>query len=230
MSGAAPSSGLEGAELLQLQPNWAGNAVVGTAFNVTLQCKSNYMPKLDMDGSAAHFHMVGGVRDLGDGNRVITYQFSYTPTRGDEGSTKTWHFHCGDDQYVEKRDIMTIVVRTKLCAYSVDAGETLSTMTRRYHLSTNWLNVWNANPMLLSDPDLDLEAGAQVRIGPVYSVKSGDTLQTIAGTHLSVPVLPISLSCPSLLSESWSTVSYSPPFVACLVEICMCCCKGRRGT
>jgi hypothetical protein len=174
--------------------------------------------------------MVGGVRDLGDGNRVITYQFSYTPTRGDEGSTKTWHFHCGDDQYVEKRDIMTIVVRTKLCAYSVDAGETLSTMTRRYHLSTNWLNVWNANPMLLSDPDLDLEAGAQVRIGPVYSVKSGDTLQTIAGTHLSVPVLPISLSCPSLLSESWSTVSYSPPFVACLVEICMCCCKGRRGT
>lgn len=167
--------------LLQIQPDWAGNAVVGTAFEVTMQCKSNYMPKLDMDGSAgAHFDMVGEVKDEGDGNRISTYKFSYTPMRGDEGSTKIWHFHCGDDQDVEERKVLTVAVKTKLCAYSVDAGETLSTMTRRYQLSTNWLNVWNANPMLLTDPDLDLEAGAQVRIGPVYSVKHGDTLQTVA--------------------------------------------------
>lgn len=181
--------------LLQIQPDWPGNAVVGTPFEVTMQCKSNYMPKLDMDGSAAHFDMVGAVENLGDGNRISTYKFSYTPQRGDEGSTKFWHFHCGDDQDVEARKILTVAVKTKLCAYSVDAGETLSTMTRRYQLSTNWLNVWNANPMLLTDPDLDLEAGAQVRIGPVYSVKLGDTLQTIAGTPLIVLCATSSSAC-----------------------------------
>ena len=186
--------------LLQIQPDWAGNAVVGTAFEVTMQCKSNYMPKLDMDGSAgAHFDMVGEVKDEGDGNRISTYKFSYTPMRGDEGSTKIWHFHCGDDQDVEERKVLTVAVKTKLCAYSVDAGETLSTMTRRYQLSTNWLNVWNANPMLLTDPDLDLEAGAQVRIGPVYSVKHGDTLQTVAGTLLLVPCAASSAACLLLL-------------------------------
>jgi len=160
-------------------PAWPGNAVVGTEFNITLQCKSNYMPKVDMDGSAARFELVE-TKDMGDGTRLRVYSFGYTPKRGDEGATKVWHFHCGDDQYVAPRLIRTVAVKTKLCSYTVDAGETLSTMTRRYQLSTNWLNVWNANPMLLTDPDLDLAAGSHVRIGPVYSVKNGDTLETIA--------------------------------------------------
>jgi len=159
---------------------WPGNAAVGTEFNVTLQCESNYQPRIDMDGGAARFSLLS-TQDTGDGKRVSTYSFGYTPVRGDEGSTKTWQFHCGDDQDVAERLIRTVVVKTKLCTYTVDTGETLSTMTRRYQLSTNWLNVWNANPMLITDPDLDLMAGAQLRIGPVYSVKPGDTLDTIAG-------------------------------------------------
>lgn len=160
---------------------WPGNAVVGTEFEVEFLCKSNYRPKIDMDGGAARFDWVR-TEEVGNGERVSTYSFRYTPVRGDEGSTKIWNFHCGDDQYVADRLIRTVAVKTKLCSYSVASGETLSTMTRRYQLSTNWLNIWNANPNLLTDPDLDLEAGAQLRIGPVYAVKAGDTLKTIAGT------------------------------------------------
>jgi len=160
---------------------WPGNAVVGTEFAVTLQCQSNYMPRVDMDpaGTAARFDLVT-TEEAGMGERIRTYEFGYTPVRGDEGSIKTWTFSCGDDQDVETRSVIKVAVKTKLCSYTVAEGETLSTMTRRYHLSTNWLNVWNANPMLLTDPDLDLAAGAHVRIGPVYAVKLGDTLATIA--------------------------------------------------
>ena len=159
---------------------WPGNAVVGTEFTVTFQCQSNYMPRVDMDPPGhARFDYIK-TEEAGMGERINTYEFGYTPVRGDEGSTKIWHFHCGDDQDVEVKSILKVAVKTKLCAYSVAQGETLSTMTRRYQLSTNWLNVWNANPMMLTDPDLDLDAGAQVRIGPVYAVKTGDTLATIA--------------------------------------------------
>jgi hypothetical protein len=183
---------------------WVGNAVVGTEFNLTLKCMSNYMPKIDMlQGEKTRLELLSteeaGVGNLG--RRVRTYVFGYTPRRGDEGSIKKWVFGCGDDQDVGQKLQRQIAVKTKLCSYSVEAGETLLTMTRRYQLNTNWLNVWNANPMMLSDPDLDLAAGAQVRIGPVYSVKSGDTLKTIAGTTLSSrsllaarPSLPLSLS------------------------------------
>jgi len=160
---------------------WPGNAVVGTEFTVKFQCQSNYMPRVDMDpaGAVARFDLLM-TEEAGEGERIRTYEFGYTPVRGDEGSIKTWTFSCGDDQDVETRSILKVAVKTKLCSYSVAEGETLSTMTRRYHLSTNWLNVWNANPMLLTDPDLDLDAGAHVRIGPVYAVKLGDTLATIA--------------------------------------------------
>ena len=167
---------------------WAGNAVVGSEFNQTFECKSNYRPRVDCRDSHDHAcSSAAGTRfewvkemDLGDGQRISTYVFGYTPRRGDEGSTKTWHFECGDDQDVGTRLQRTVHVKTKLCSYTVAAGETLSTMTRRYHLSTNWLNVWNANPILLTDPDLDLAAGASVRIGPVYMIKGGDTLATIS--------------------------------------------------
>ena len=161
---------------------WTGNAWVGTEFKVTLRCKSNYMPRIDMSptGGPAHF-ACESTEDLMDGNRIATYVFRFTPVRGDEGSLKDWEFHCGDDQDVNARLRRKVRVKTKLCSYSVAAGDTLSTMTRRYQLTANWLNVWNANPTLLTDPDLDLSAGSHVRIGPVYSIKGGDTLHTVAG-------------------------------------------------
>jgi len=186
---------------------WAGNAAVGTEFIVTLQCESNYVPKIDMEGDTARFEKVSTEEsDPQNVKRMSTYNFGYTPKRGDEGSTKIWRFHCGDNQNVQEsflteRLIRTVVVKTKLCAYSVDAGETLSTMTRRYQLSTNWLNVWNANPMLLTDPDLDLTAGAEVRIGPVYAVKPGDTLNTVAA-QFSTTIKKLLSVNPHLTSET----------------------------
>jgi spore germination protein YaaH len=72
-----------------------------------------------------------------------------------------------------------VQVRTRLCSYTAEHGETLATMTRRYQLSANWLNVWNANPMI-TDPDLHLSTDTVVKLGPTYMVKDGDTLSSIA--------------------------------------------------
>ena len=46
--------------------------------------------------------------------------------------------------------------------------------------STNWLNLWNANPAV-ADPDLALDPGAAVRLGPTYAARPGDSLASVAG-------------------------------------------------
>jgi len=159
-----------------------GDGVVGTRFVRELRCKSNYRPMIKLAGTGemrgASLDLVE-VKDLGMGWSEAAYHFAYTPMRGDEGSLKEWMFSCGDDQGVDHSLATTVRVRTRLCSYTASEGETLASMTRRYQLSTNWLNVWNANPAL-TDPDLHLTASTVVKLGPTYTVRAGDTLASIA--------------------------------------------------
>lgn len=180
---------------------WAGGAgmgegdgVVGTRFVRQLVCRSNYRPLVRLaspaegvgaSGSGAG-GMVGATLELtssqvlaGGGYSTSTFTFSYTPVRGDEGGVKSWVFSCGDDQMVDHTLTTEVRVRTRLCSYTAMEGETLQTMTRKYQLSTNWLNVWNANP-IITDPDLQLGTSTVIKLGPTYLVKPGDTLSSIA--------------------------------------------------
>jgi len=158
--------------------------VVGTTYSAMLTCQSNYEPRVQLAGGmesmGAEFELVG-VEDTDDGMHLATYRFQYLPQRGEEGATKSWSFTCGDNQGIMTTAPRTITLSTRLCIYTVQEHDTLQTITRRYHLSTNWLNVWNANPTMVLDPDLDIGAGKLIKVGPVYEVKAGDTLANVAG-------------------------------------------------
>lgn len=162
-------------------------AVVGSKLSMQVKCMSNYLPLVTVEGDGATgdtVHLVSmDERSPAqpDGFRVGTYEISWTAQRGDEGRVLDWRVRCGDDQMVEEGHIRDVRVRVRLCTYTVQDGDTLSTLARRYHLSTNWLNLWNANPGLISDPDLALVAGTPVKTGPVYKIKKGDSLASIAG-------------------------------------------------
>ena len=65
------------------------------------------------------------------------------------------------------------------CRYCAPAGATMRSLAEYYTRATGWLGLYNANPRI-SDPD-DVAAGQSVSLGPVYYVKPGDSLATIAG-------------------------------------------------
>mmetsp|Transcript_16039 Transcript_16039/g.32065 ORF Transcript_16039/g.32065 Transcript_16039/m.32065 type:complete len:599 (+) Transcript_16039:14-1810(+) len=157
------------------------HTVIGTEFVAHFECLSNYHPVVEMVGEmqgAIFEHM--SVETVGDGMMLGKWRFSYTPMRGEEGSSKGWSFTCGDSRGIAKTAPRSIMLNTRLCIYTVQEHDTLQSVTRRYHLSTNWLNVWNANPTMILDPDLDIGAGKQIKVGPVYESKRGDTLSNVA--------------------------------------------------
>jgi hypothetical protein len=90
----------------------------------------------------------------------------------------------------------------------------------RFYRDSGWVRLWNANPSLM-DPDLGrvprgsagpmsgtelLQPGAILQLGPVYRVKYGDTLTSIAGrstrihayTHTTPAVRMVEPACCSL--------------------------------
>jgi len=111
----------------------------------------------------------------------VVYNFRYMPVRGDEGHTFNWVFSCGDQDQILPPLTSTLSLKIELCAYTVVPMDTLTTLTRRYQLSTNWLNLWNANPTRVPDPDMNLAVGDIIKVGPVYHTMAGETLASIAG-------------------------------------------------
>jgi hypothetical protein len=75
----ASSVWVQPAASLFLDSKSPGNAVVGTRFSTTLQCQSNYNPLVQMDSDLAGGLTKSSVSYLGSGQRVATYNFSYTP-------------------------------------------------------------------------------------------------------------------------------------------------------
>ncbi len=78
--------------------------------------------------------------------------------------------------------------------------DTLQSITRRYHLDRNWRRLWNTNPEI-SNPFVALHDGHALNVGPIYRVRQGDTLGTIAGQHPSpLRGLGIWVCSPSMLA------------------------------
>jgi len=104
-----------------------GDGIVGTTFVRHLVCKSNYRPLVSFVPSSGGPGVTGGGRggDAGmmgatlrlhssmpvqGGNTISTFEFAYTPMRGDEGGVKSWTFSCGDDQMVDHSVVTTVTV------------------------------------------------------------------------------------------------------------------------
>ena len=75
----AVSTWVQPAASLVLDSQDPGNAVVGTKFSSTLQCRSNYNPLVQMEGLAEGSLLHGSTRYLGSGQWLATYNFSYVP-------------------------------------------------------------------------------------------------------------------------------------------------------
>ncbi len=65
------------------------------------------------------------------------------------------------------------------CQYCVPRGATLRSIARHYLRNADWLRLYNANPLIPNPGGLIAEQ--RVHLGPVYTVRPGDTLLAIAG-------------------------------------------------
>jgi hypothetical protein len=104
-----------------------GDGIVGTTFARHLVCKSNYRPLVSFVPASGGPGVAGGGRGgeagmmgatlrlhssmpVQGGNTISTFEFAYTPMRGDEGGVKSWTFSCGDDQMVDHSVVTTVTV------------------------------------------------------------------------------------------------------------------------
>ncbi|EKX35822.1 hypothetical protein GUITHDRAFT_146179 [Guillardia theta CCMP2712] len=162
-------------------PSTVQRAFVGTEYSMHVMCYSNYVPRVDVQGPLRGNITLVNSTTYQNGEKEVTYLFKYFPLRGDEGHTFNWVFSCGDSKRIVPPLTSTLSLKIELCAYTVVPMDTLTTLTRRYQLSTNWLNLWNANPTRVPDPDMNLAVGDIIKVGPVYHTMAGETLASIAG-------------------------------------------------
>mmetsp|Transcript_41825 Transcript_41825/g.35147 ORF Transcript_41825/g.35147 Transcript_41825/m.35147 type:complete len:382 (+) Transcript_41825:1-1146(+) len=85
-----------------------------------------------------------------------------------------------------------VVVEVPKCKYCVQTGDTLHYINKRYHLNSNWLQLWNANgieeivPHPLSvattynDPDAIHNGNSIINLGPIYEVQAGEDMISVA--------------------------------------------------
>ena len=84
---------------------------------------------------------------------------------------------------------LCVVFDVASCRYCVPYKSTLRSVARHYLRNADWLRLYNSNPAV-PDP-AGLLAAQSIHLGPVYTVKSGDTLLGIAGpSPSSHPPLP----------------------------------------
>jgi LysM repeat protein len=115
---------------------------------------------------------------VGSTSKESRVSFKYVSGGGDEASSKQFCFSCADALGMLEPKQRCFTIFTKLCEVYVKRDDTLHDLTRRYHLDRNWRRLWNLND--LQNPYLVLHSGTKLRIGPVYAVRRGDTLGSIA--------------------------------------------------
>lgn len=169
----------------------AYEVVVGEPLEEAFMCRSTlYRPKtalanVTVDGVEVTGGGQAGMYDLtivnppvGSASRESRVSFKYVSGGGDEASTKQFCFSCADALGMLEPKQRCFTIFTKLCEVYVKRDDTLHDLTRRYHLDRNWRRLWNLND--LQNPYLVLHSGTKLRIGPVYAVRRGDTLGSIA--------------------------------------------------
>jgi len=110
----------------------------------------------------------------------LSFAFRFLPQAGtDDGFTKRWCFACSDSGRMYPPAVQCISITTRVCEVYVSRGDQLQSITRALHLDRNWRRIWNLNSYLL-DPFKVLHGDTILRVGPVYTVRAGDTMTTLA--------------------------------------------------
>jgi len=116
----------------------------------------------------------------GGAARFKAFEFRYMSDAGkDEGFEKRWCFSCSDTGDMYPPAVQCITVRTRLCEVYVEKGDSLEAIARKYHLDRNWRRLWNLNSHL-TNPYTILHGDTTLRYGPLYTVRAGDAMVTIA--------------------------------------------------
>lgn len=116
-----------------------------------------------------------------DGCEHDEWLLAWYPTRGQEPSTYTYCVHgedkvCIGDRCTQRARELCFTVHVVKCKYCLSIGETIMHAAARY--KSDWLQIWGANPHIVS-PDA-IPAWTSLQLGPMYSVRAGDTLEDIA--------------------------------------------------
>eukprot|EP00802_Teleaulax_amphioxeia_P014289 Tamp_14351.p1 GENE.Tamp_14351~~Tamp_14351.p1 ORF type:complete len:388 (-),score=80.65 Tamp_14351:470-1591(-) len=70
-----------------------------------------------------------------------------------------------------------VSIQVQRCSACLEKGEGLNSLAKRF--GTHWTQIYSANHNIVGSPD-ELEEARLVRLGSLYSVRSGDTLMSIA--------------------------------------------------
>lgn len=76
-----------------------------------------------------------------------------------------------------RQQVFCVWYRMALCRACAEGGETLAGVAQRWY-GLDWLQLWGANPEVLNPERVG--ANQELRLGPLYAVKPGDTLARLA--------------------------------------------------
>jgi hypothetical protein len=116
-----------------------------------------------------------------DGCAHNEWLLAWYPTRGQEPNTYTYCVHARDTLCMGYRcelrgRELCFTVHVVKCKYCLSLGETIMHAAARY--KSDWLQIWGANSHIVT-PDA-IPAWTSLQLGPMYSVRAGDTLESIA--------------------------------------------------
>jgi hypothetical protein len=116
-----------------------------------------------------------------DGCEHNEWLLAWYPTRGQEPNTYHYCVHgqdtaCMGYRCAQRAAELCFTVHVVKCKYCLSLGETIMHAAARY--KSDWLQIWGANPHIVS-PDA-IPAWTSLQLGPMYSVRAGDTLEGIA--------------------------------------------------
>jgi len=116
-----------------------------------------------------------------DGCAHNEWLLAWYPARGQEAKTYTYCVHARDSvcmgyRCAQRGKDVCFTVHVVKCKYCLSIGETIMHAAARY--KTDWLQIWGANPHIVS-PDA-ITAWTSLQLGPMYSVRVGDTVEDIA--------------------------------------------------
>jgi len=76
-----------------------------------------------------------------------------------------------------KTERLIVNIQIRQCNACIKAGEGLNAFAKRFY--THWLQVYSSNPEINRNPN-QIDENQVIRLGPLYSVRIGDTLMSIA--------------------------------------------------
>lgn len=113
--------------------------------------------------------------------------------------------NAADIQYMTRLEKRCVYIEVQRCKYCVGDGNTLTMVSKHYHIDTNWMRLWTLNGnnlgadmQKITDPDnfqgsSVVDAGnnkGALNIGVTYTIQPGDSLRNIAA-HFGTTVKKI---------------------------------------